>query len=260
MNFKYKLTSKIKEFLENAILTEIGIGCSDSQVIKIEKEGSIFYLKIADKGILTSEYEKLKWLSGKIKVPEIIICETENNIEYLITKSLDGEMLCSEFYLTNENWKLGIPVLVECLKELYNVDIENCPFDVSLNYKLKLIKYNIDNNLIDTNNISSNIIEKFKTPENIYKYLIENKFEEELCFTHGDLSLPNIFVYKNNFSGFIDIGESGVADKWFDLAILVKTLERNYGKESVEAFFEELGIEKNKFKIEYYLLMIELYI
>ena len=260
MDIKYELTNKIKEFLENALLTEISIGCSDSKVIKIEKQDNIYYLKIAQKGILTIEYEKLIWLNGKLVVPEVIMYEIEDNIEYIITKSLEGEMLCSNYYLKDNNWKLGIPIIIESLKELYKIDISTCPYNVSSDYKLELVKNNIDNNLIDINNISSEVIEKFKTPENIYNYLKENKIEEELTFTHGDISLPNIFAHKNKFSGFIDIGECGIADKWFDLAILTKTLKRNYGEESIDILFKELGIEKDNKKINYYLLLMELYL
>lgn len=41
MNFNYKLCDKVLNFVENANLEEISIGCSDSQVFKIEK-GTVF--------------------------------------------------------------------------------------------------------------------------------------------------------------------------------------------------------------------------
>ena len=37
MNFNYNLSEKVKTFIEDAKIEEIGIGCSDSQVFKIEK-------------------------------------------------------------------------------------------------------------------------------------------------------------------------------------------------------------------------------
>ena len=62
MNFNYELTSKVKKYLEDANLTEISIGCSDSQVFKIEKNNEVYYLKVASSGLLTKEYNALKWL------------------------------------------------------------------------------------------------------------------------------------------------------------------------------------------------------
>lgn len=36
-------------------------------------------------------------------------------------------------------------------------------------------------------------------------------------FIHGDLCLPNIYVNDNNeISGFIDLGNSGLGDRWYD--------------------------------------------
>lgn len=259
MEFKYKLTKQVEEFIENANISEIEIGCSSSQVIKIEKENDTFFLKVSINGELKKEYEKLNWLSGKVKVPEIILYENKDDIEYLITKEVPGEMVCSDYY--SDNWKLGIQIVVESFNELYNVDITNCPFNTGIDYKLDLVKKNIDNNLINLDNLSKDVLEKFKNPNNIYNYLLENKFEEELCFTHGDMSLPNIFAYNNRFSGFIDVGECGVADKWFDIAIAFRTIKRNYEvDEAIDLLFEQLGIEKDQKKIDYYLLLMELYI
>ena len=260
MELKYSITRSIEDFIKDAVLTEINIGCSSSQVVRIEKNDNVYYLKISSLGELTSEYEKLNWLAGKVKVPEIVLYETKDGVEYLITKAVLGEMVCSDFYLDKDNWKLGIPVIIEAFKELFEVDIKDCPFNVSLDYKLALVKNNIDNNLLDPNNISDEVIEKFKTPENIYQYLLDNRFEEDICFSHGDISLPNIFAYNNKFSGFIDVGECGIADRWFDLAIATRTIKRNYGEEAVDAFFEQLGVEKDINKINYYLLMMELYL
>ena len=65
MDFNYKLSEKVKVFIEDAKLEEISIGCSDSQVFKIEKLDKTYFIKISSKGNLTSEYEKLKWLNDK---------------------------------------------------------------------------------------------------------------------------------------------------------------------------------------------------
>ncbi len=258
MKFRFELTEQITEFISNASLTEISIGCSDSQVVKIEKENKCYFLKIAKAGILTSEYEKLKWLEGKIKVPKIIIYENKNEIEYLVTESLLGEMVCSDYYL--ENPMLGIPIVVEAFKDIYKVDISDCPFNVALDYKLELVKSNVFNNLLDINNISEEVLKEFGSPENIYNYLVENRFEEELVFSHGDVSLPNLFTNNNSFSGFIDVGECGIADKWFDIAIAVKSIKRNFGDDAVIEFYKQLGIVEDSFKVNYYLLLMELYL
>ena len=258
MKQKYKLTKKIEDFIANTSLKEIGIGCSDSQVIQIIKDNQIYYLKIAKKGLLTQEYNALKWLDGKLSVPEIVLFDDESENEFLITRAILGEMVCSENYLKSPAESLKI--IKEAFDNIYAVDISNCPFDVSNKYKLSLIERNVKKGLVKNADLKEETLQKFGSVENLLKYLIDNQFEEELCFSHGDTSLPNIFALGNKFSGFIDVGECGIADKWFDLAICEKSIKKNYGEEYISKFYKELNIIPDRNKLDYYLLMMELYL
>ena len=258
MKFKFDLPNKIKNFIFDSELEEIGIGCSDSQVIKIKKKDNYYFLKIASKNLLTQEYNALKWLDGKLSVPQIVMYEFNNTAEFLITTAIKGEMVCSEYYLSHPNET--IKVIAEAFKNIYNVKIDDCPFNVALEYKLNLVKNNVKNNLIILDNIKEETLNRFNNLENIIDYLEKNKFEEELCFSHGDTSLPNIFANNSEFSGFIDVGECGIADKWFDLAICEKSIVRNFGDLYVSKFYDAIGIKRNASKIDYYLLMMELYL
>lgn len=258
MKFKYKLTEKIQNFITDTEMKEIGIGCSDSQVIQITKNNDTYYLKIAKKGLLTKEYNALKWLYGKLPVPEIILYDDENENEYLITKAITGEMVCSGKYLKEPN--VAIKIIKEAFDKIYSIDISNCPLDVSNHYKLSLVKRNVENRLVKDSDLTEETLKKFGSAEGLLEYLIDNQFKEELCFSHGDTSLPNVFGLNDKFSGFIDVGECGIADKWFDLAICEKSIIRNFGKQYVSKFYEELGVIPDRKKIEYYLLMMELYL
>ena len=257
INFKYKLIDKVEKFIENSSLEEINIGCSDSQVIKVIKDESIYYLKIAKKGMLIQEYNALIWLNGKLSVPEVILFDNKSNNEFLITKAIPGEMVCSSYYIANPD--KAIRIIKEAFLNLYKVDISDCPFDVSNHYKLKLVEENVKSGGVKNDDLKKETLEKFGNVENVLQYLKDNQFKEELCFSHGDTSLPNIFSLNDNFSGFIDVGECGIADKWFDLAICEKSIRRNFGEEYITKFYDELNIKPNREKIDYYLLMMELY-
>ena len=95
MKFKYKIPKEIKKFIANSKVTEIAIGCSDSQVIKIETKDKVYYLKISESGELNKEFEKLSWLKDKLPVPKIILYNKEGNFEYLITEEI-GRASCRE--------------------------------------------------------------------------------------------------------------------------------------------------------------------
>ena len=124
----------------------------------------------------------------------------------------------------------------------------------------KLVEKNVKDGLVKDEDLKEETLKKYGNTKNLLQYLKDNRFEEELCFSHGDTSLPNIFSLNCKFSGFIDVGECGIADKWFDLAICEKSIRRNLGEKYVSKFYEELNIIPDRKKSDYYLLMMELYI
>ena len=58
--------------------------------------------------------------------------------------------------------------------------------------------------------------------------MIRNKPEESLVVSHGDFCLPNIFINNNGVTGLIDLGKSGAADRWQDIALVYRSLSNNY--------------------------------
>jgi len=78
-------------------------------------------------------------------------------------------------------------------------------------------------------------------------------------FIHGDLCLPNILVNeKNDFTGFIDLDNSGLGDKWYDYSWLLWSLEYNLKSDKYNnILLNELNLEFNKEK--YYMYIPESY-
>ena len=252
------LPDNILKIISSFSSEEINIGCSNSKVFKLMNGDKTYFLKIAKEGLLTREYNALNWLLGKLNVPKIILYDKSNGLEYLLTNSLEGEMICSDYYV--EQPEIAIELLVEAFEQINKVDIVNCPFNVDINYKLELITNNVNKGLITGEYISDDILTKYNGVKGILKYLEKNKFTDDKCFSHGDTSLPNIFVDQNKLIGFIDVGECGIADKWFDLAICEKSIARNFGDKYVDMFYKKLNIIPDRTKIDYYLLMMNLYL
>lgn len=247
-----KGSNRLNEFIKESKIEEISIGCSGKQVYKIRKKSKVYYLKIADH--LSEESIRLDYLKDKIMVPEKIFYEKYNGKSYIMTKSLDGEMLCSEHFINNPDE--GIKILVEVFNYLYNIDYSDCIIDETIDTKLNRIEKRLNN--INESTIKKEILERFHTKENIFKFLKGNKPKQLIGFTHGDMSLPNIYASNGHFSGLLDVDECGISDIYFDLVICEKSIERNYGKEYINKFYDALGIEKDEFKSDYYRIMMEL--
>ena len=248
-----KGSNRLNEFLKDANkIEEITIGCSGKKVYKIRKKSKVFFLKVADH--LSKESISLDYLKDKITVPEKVFYEKYNGKSYMLTKSLKGEMLCSEYYRNNP--LEGIKVIVEAFNALYNIDYSDCIIDETIDTKIKRIESRFSS--IKNEDIKPNILERFITKENILKYLKGNKPKQIIGFTHGDMSLPNIFADNGHFSGLLDTEDAGISDIYFDIVICEISIERNYGKEYIDKFYEELGIEKDEFKSDYYRILMSL--
>jgi len=73
---------------------------------------------------------------------------------------------------------------------------------------------------------------------------------------HGDPCSPNYLVdEQGQFTGIVDLGDLGVADRWFDLAIASWSLSWNFGPGFEEVFFDRYGIARDERKIRFYRLL-----
>lgn len=232
--------------------------CFDDMVLKIESIG-----EEADQ-----EYERMLWLQGRLPVPEILCREVEEDKSYLLMSRMPGEMACSDKYF-HEPEEL-VRLLAEGLQMLWHLDIHGCPFLNDTQNKLRLAEIQVKNGWCDLENAEPGTYgeDGFQGPEELLEWLKTHQPEEELVFSHGDFCLPNLFFDNGRVSGFIDLGNCGMADKYQDIALCYRSLKHNlngkYGEKvnteiRAERLFEELELEPDWEKINYYILMDELF-
>jgi len=259
------LPESIKKLIGNEGYSIDKVGMSTSTVILFKDK----ILKIQESHEeWDNEYNMMKWLQGKLPVPKVLGFERENGKDFLLMTKIPGEMSCDHQYMKDP--VLLTTILAEALQMLWKVDISNCPYSCNVEKKLHRAKYAIEHNLVDMDDVEADTFgEKgFKNPNDLLEWLIANKPEEELALSHGDFCLPNIFLLNKKVSGFIDLGNAGIADKWQDIALCYRSLLHNfhgkYTEKTYDGFkkdllFEKLGIEPDWNKIRYYILLDELF-
>lgn len=231
-------------------------GKSQADVYRILDSEKTYYLK-AEKRCQESirEHEMYRWLKGKIPVPEVIYECFEKGMDYLLIEKVKGNMLESQCYRNNP-WQL-VKLAAEGLKLLWEVPISRCPYDASIESKLKKAKEQIDNGMkviVDKNIYTDG----FNNEQDVYEYLISNMPKEDMVLSHGDYCFNNYFAYNNHISGFIDMGRGGVGDRYQDIALCLREL-MDYDKTYTELFFSHLNIKPDYEKIRYYILLDELF-
>jgi aminoglycoside phosphotransferase len=82
---------------------------------------------------------------------------------------------------------------------------------------------------------------------------------DHLVVCHGDACAPNTLIADNGrWSGHVDLGDLGVADRWADLAVATWSTEWNYGPGWEELLLDAYGIEPDAERTRYYRLLWEL--
>lgn len=231
-------------------------GMSPANVYKCTIGEDVYYLKTIDKKFSQTTYsvkreaEMMKWLQGKLKCPCVLEYGEQDTIEYLLMGELKGWHI-DEF--ANQPLQY-ISYLAKAIKQLWSVDINDCNFDSRIDFRLAELRYLLDNNLADVDLSNWQQTIGFTEPEELYKWLCDNKPLEELVFSHGDIG-ANFFVADDEIY-FYDLARCGVADKWLDIAFCVRDIREYYSDTEYEnKFFELLGIEPDYEKINYYILL-----
>jgi len=259
------LPDEIKSLIGEETFSIDDVGMSDSTVV-------LFHDKILKIQTISEESENeycvMEWLQDKLPVPKVLGFESDEKKNYLLMTKVPGEMSCADKYMKNPEQLTTI--MAEGLQMLWKVDISNCPYTCNLEKKLQMAKCAVENNLVDLDNVEPDTFSEngFKNPDDLLQWLNENKPEEDLVLSHGDYCLPNIFLSDGKVSGYIDLGKTGIADKWEDIALCYRSLLHNfdgkYTRKQYQGFrgdmlFEKLGIEPNWDKIRYYILLDELF-
>lgn len=254
---EFKLPQTIQKLTKNMIYEKNEVGCSGASLYHYINNDKDYYLKVEKiNSVFEHEQKILQWLQKKLPVPKIVAQCREHGNDYLLMTKVDGEMAFSEQYLKNP-LKL-VNLLAEGIKILHSVDISDCPFDCTLKNTLEFVWKRVKGNEVNMDNWKENT--QFNTPIELYDYLLANQPEEELVFSHGDYCLPNVLFKNDNVTGFIDLGNAGISDKWEDIASCIRSLELNLkSKEYTNSFLECLNIKPDYEKINYYSLLNELY-
>lgn len=256
---------KIKSLIDNKPYTIDDIGMSGNQVLIFEN----MVLKIEEwTEFVERQVQMMQWLEGKVPVPKVIAYEVEKEKSYLLMSKVSGVMSCDTYYL--EHPQSLLEALAIGLKMLWQVDVKECPVVRDLDAVLEEARIRVENGLVDVEDAEPTTFGEggFESPKQLLEWLDNHRPSYEPVLSHGDFCLPNIFLADGQVKGFIDLGRTGVGDKWNDIALCYRSLKHNfdgtYGGKVYDDFnpdslFEELGIEPDWDKIKWYLLLDELF-
>lgn len=226
-------------------------------------------LKIEDVNPYTEEtIRAMEYFQQHIPSPTVIYHEVENGKSYLLMGRVPGKMSCDPSLL--EQPDAVLQALADGLHLLWRTDTTGCPRIRTLSHLLQEARWRVKTGLVDLDNVQPETFgpDGFATPAHLLQWLEENPVPSVPVMTHGDYCLPNIFIQDGHFSGFVDVGDAGLGEKWRDIALCWRSLRDNYrGRYGGKAYpdfdpdtlFEYLGVAPDWQQIRYHLLLDELF-
>jgi kanamycin kinase/aminoglycoside 3'-phosphotransferase-3 len=259
----------LPETIRTHIAERIGhtnrIGMSDSTVTVYDD----CVLKIENITPYTDEtINTMRWLESRIPSPGVLCYEKDHRQSYLLMSRIPGKMCCDATLLDDIGTVLQ--GLADGLSLLWRTDPTGCPRNRTLPNLLKEARYRVENGLVDLQNVEPDTFgpDGFESPEHLLQWLEEHPVPSVPVLAHGDYCLPNVFMENGQFSGFVDVGDAGLGEKWRDIALCWRSLRNNYdgsygGKIYADFdpnwLFAYLHISPDWQQINYHLLLDELF-
>ena len=254
-----KMPEQIRKMTEGLPYTKDTIGMSDSRVLLFDD----MVLKIENQNKMTEQQNAmLRWLQGKLPVPQILWSENAEGRSWLLMTRIRGEMSCAESCMKKP--AETVAAIAEGIHRFWSVDLMDCPAENSVDRMLR----EAGEHLAVRKTCEWNGTHGFTSPEKQLIWLEQNKPGEDTVFSHGDYCMPNVLLDNGTISGLNDLAQSGAADRWYDITLMLQSLERNFtgffGGRSYPGFehgmfFSALGLKEDKEKTEYFLMLDELF-
>lgn len=241
---------------------QINVGRSGDLCFRVVlRDRSFAFLKIhtsSTKEYFSHEIAAISWLNTFVPTPRIVATGKSGFHNFLLISALTGKDIAHcDSDLSRDQI---INICATSMRILHEIPIDNCPLDQRLNAKIPRAKDRMAKGLVSLSNL-----DPIRSGWNADQLLRElDKMvpaDEDLVVTHGDFCLPNLIADDTRFSGFIDLGSAGIADRHQDIVLCLKSLERNIGQFAREQFLEnyELVSVLDEAKLDFYDLLDEFF-
>lgn len=228
---------------------------------RLERAGETRYLKKRKVSrhhyTLADERDRLVWARDRISVPEVLDFWTDDDTEWLLLMNIPGRSAATDEMKADASWVVAL--LAKGLRAFHDaLDPDDCPFDFRNDVAIAHVRARLEAGIFDRNYEFHDEFKHHSPAEAVARLEAIRPDDEDLVVCHGDYCFPNILIENRCITGYLDVGELGVADRWCDVAVGAWSTTWNVGQGYEDLFYESYGIEPDTQRIEYYRLLYSL--
>ena len=198
----------------------------------------------------------MRWARSHLPVPEVVESGNADSVDWLITDAIPGVDATDPFFIDQPAHVIDL--LAQGLRRFHDAPVEACPFDFRLDRALQLVRRRVAAGAVNASRDFHAEYQHLSVDEAVARLERDRPDTEDLVVCHGDYCFPNVIIDDNRVAGFVDLGELGVADRWWDLAVATWSTVWNVGPGYEDAFLKAYGIASDPVRISYYRLLYDL--
>jgi aminoglycoside phosphotransferase len=216
------------------------------------------YLKAApvDAAVpLRAEAIRLRWARGAgLPVPIVLAACAAGQTEWLLTEALPGRSAVDPLLAAGPG--ALVRILADGLRRFHRAPRGACPFGFGLADALAQVSRRVRAGKIAPEDMHDEHAHLSPTAA-LAELQRLRPDSEDLVVCHGDYCLPNVLISGGAATGFVDLGELGVADRWWDLAVGSWSVTWNLGPGWEDEFLACYGVARDERRIAFYRLLYD---
>jgi kanamycin kinase len=205
---------------------------------------------------LDAEVARLAWAVSYTVVPQVIGQGADGAGSWIVTTALPGQNAVTDRWRAEP--ATAVAAIGAGLRAMHDtMPVPDCPFSWAAGDRLDEARRRAAAGLLDPDGWHP--VHQGLGVNQALGLLADIPAVDRLVVCHGDACAPNTLITEDGrWSGHVDLGDLGVADRWADLAIATWSLAWNYGPGWDGLLLDAYGVAPDPGRTRYYRLLWDL--
>ncbi len=212
---------------------------------------------------LAAERDRVLWLAEiGIPGPRLLDWREDEDGATLFTSTVPGVPAAR---LDGAGAVVVAPRLAAALADLHSIDVDDCPFERTLDVTMTVAERHVRRGLVDEGDFDPE--RRGRDVDDVWTEALKTRpGSEDLVVCHGDATLTNVLVDPDRLTvtGWVDLGRLGLADRHQDLALMTRSMDApgghpGFGPDHAAALLAAYPFPVDAARLAFYRLLDEFF-